>query len=244
MGVALGMAWTFVVGIAYRQRAVQAFNGLTASLIFFGMLAATFAWQVDQDLESDIAALKLPLLQSEITGQAWWQSDWQTLPRERTQSRSVAIREFNFQFAGDPSNLARILAVHHWQEAASANWRWALLSMNPDPTELTLPPLKRDYLGHADVLLLHRLGGDPFSQETLRIWDSGFKLIPGGETIYLGQLDSEVLVQRMKFFSYWRARPALEGSLEQMQAELEGLQMRRVSDGLLLIRGPQVSVDS
>jgi len=36
MGVALGLFWTFVVGIAYRQRAVRAFSGMTASLIFFG----------------------------------------------------------------------------------------------------------------------------------------------------------------------------------------------------------------
>ena len=35
LGVALGMAWTFVVGIAYRQRAMRSFNGIAASLIFF-----------------------------------------------------------------------------------------------------------------------------------------------------------------------------------------------------------------
>ena len=40
MGVALGMAWTFVVGIAYRQRAMRSFNGIAACLIFFGMLGA------------------------------------------------------------------------------------------------------------------------------------------------------------------------------------------------------------
>ena len=60
MGVALGMTWTFVVGIAYRQRAMRSFSGVAASLIFFGMLAITFSWQVDQNLEGDLVALKLP----------------------------------------------------------------------------------------------------------------------------------------------------------------------------------------
>ena len=244
MGVALGMAWTFVVGIAYRQRALRSFNGISASLIFFGMLAATFTWQVDQNLESDVAALKLPLSQSVISGQGWWESEWQTLPRERTPSKSVAAREFNIQFAGKPADLARILVAQGWQEAEPANWRWVLLSMNPEPTEYSLPPLKRDYLGHAGILLLHRLGGDPSTQETIRLWDSGFRLKSNDQAVYLGQVNREVLVQRMKFFSYWQARPVLKNDLQQLEKEVEGLQTRRAGEGLLLIRDAQASTGS
>lgn len=244
MGVALGMAWTFVVGIAYRQRAMRSFNGISASLIFFGMLAATFAWQVSQNLESDVAALKLPLPQIVISEEDWWESEWQTLPHERTLLKSVAAREFNIQFAGNPAALTRKLTSQGWQEAVSANWRWGLMSINPAPTEHSLPPLKRDYLGHADVLLLHRLGGDPFTQETIRLWDSGFRLESSGRTVYLGQFSGEVLVQRMKFFSYWQARPVPEESLEQLEQEVEGLQVRRVDEAILLIREPQASTGS
>jgi membrane-associated phospholipid phosphatase len=240
MGVVLGMAWTFVVGIAYRQRALRSFNGMAASLIFFGMLAITFAWQVDQNLEGDIAALKLPLPQREITAQDWWDSEWQSLPRERTGLKNVAAREFNFQFAGAPDSLARLLAVHGWQEAEPANWRWSILSMNPEPTEFTLPPLKKDYLGQADILLLHRLGGDPSTQETIRIWDSGVRLKPGGQSVYLGQVASEVLVQRMKFFSYWSAIPATQEELEQMMEELAGLQIKWADKSMLLVLEPGV----
>jgi len=239
MGVALGMTWTFVVGIAYRQRAVRSFNGMAASLIFFGMLAATFAWQVEQNLEADIAAFKLPLPEREITARGWWDEQWQSLPRERTHLTSVAARKFNFQFAGKPESLATFLAVHDWQEAEPANWRWTILSMNPEPTEFTLPPLKRDYLGHADILLLHRLGGDPSKQETLRIWDSGVRLKPTGQAVYLGQIAAEVLIQRMKVFSYWSAVPAPQASLEKLAAEAAGLQTRWGSNSMLLIRGLQ-----
>lgn len=244
LGVALGMAWTFVVGIAYRQRAERSFSGMAASLIFFGMLAVTFAWQVDENLEKDIAALKLPLPKVEITAADWWQDDWRTLPRERAFSSSVAARELNFQFAGDPATLARVLSRHGWQEAGSANWRWVLLSMNPAASELTLPPLKRDYLGHPDVLLLHRLGGDPNQQETLRIWDSGFRLKPDGRVLYVGQISAEELVQRLNVFSYWRALPPLKGSLEQLQADLDGLRTKRIDGGPLLIMEPQGSAGS
>ena len=193
---------------------------------------------------SDIAALKLPLPKSEIAGFDWWESDWKTLPRERTILQTVAARDFNIQFTGEPANLTRVLAEHGWLEAGSANWRWGLLSMNPAPTEFTLPPLKRDYLGHADILLLHRLGGDPFTQETIRLWDSGFRLNPGGKTVYLGQLNGELLVERMKFFSYWQAQPVSKETLDYLEQELGGLQIKRVADGLLLIRDPQASAGS
>jgi len=241
LGVALGMAWTFVVGIAYRQRAVRAFSGVAASLIFFGMLAVTFAWQVDENLARDMAAVKLPLPKVEVTATDWWDKDWRMLPRERAFSSAVAARELNFQFDGDPATLARVLAKHGWLEAESANWRWVLLSMNPEASEMTLQPLKRDYLGHADVLLLHRLGGDPNRQETLRIWDSGFRLKPDGRVLYVGQVNTEELVQRLNVFSYWRASPPAQGSLGQLQADLEGMRTHQVAGGPLLIMEPQVS---
>jgi membrane protein DedA with SNARE-associated domain len=244
MGVGLGMAWTFVVGIAYRQRAKRSFNGLAASLIFFGLLAATFAWQVGENLEQDIAALKLPLPKREIAAQSWWESEWQGLPRERTHLRSVIAREFNFQFAGDVENLALQLVAHGWQKAEPANWRWSILTINPEPTELTLPPLKRDYRGHADTLLLHRLGGDPAQQETLRVWDSGVRLSPTGQTVYLGQVATEVLVQRMRFFSYWSAKPAPRESLRQLSEDVTGMHIKWADDGLLLIRPLQASKGS
>jgi membrane protein DedA with SNARE-associated domain/membrane-associated phospholipid phosphatase len=244
MGVALGMAWTFVVGIAYRQRALRSFNGFAASLIFFGMLTATFVWQVDQNLEKDIVALRQPLPQREIAADQWWSEKWQTLPRERTSLKNVVARGFNFQFVGEPEKLLELLAEHGWQEAEPANWRWSILSMNPEPSEYTLPPLKRDYLGHADILLLHRLGGNPMEQETIRIWDSGVRLKPKGQAVYLGQVAGEVLVQRMKFFSYWSAIPASQASLELLAEETAGLQTKWADESILLIRDNQASPES
>jgi len=244
MGVALGMAWTFVVGIAYRQRAQHPFNGMAASLIFYGMLAMTFAWQVEQNVEADTAALKLPIPQREISAQGWWDNEWQTLPRKRTDLKSVVAPQFNFQFAGTPENLAKLLAQYQWQKAEPVNWRWSILSLNPEPTEFTLPPLKKDYLGHPDMLLLHRLGGDPQEQDAIRIWDSGVRLKPGGQPVYLGQIANEVLVQRMKLFSYWRALPDSQELLEQLKVELAGLEIIWGDDSILIIREIQESPGS
>lgn len=236
MGVALGMAWTFVVGIAYRQRAVRSFNGFAASLIFFGTLAVTFTLQVDQNLEKDIAAYKLSLPETELAENDWWQESWRTLPKVRTELKTVPARAFNFQFAGEPEELARSLAARGWQKAGTVTWQWGILSINPEPTEYTLPPLKRDYRGHADSLLMHRLGGNPRVQETIRIWDSGVRLSPSNQAVYLGLVANEVLVQRMKFFSYWSAVQPSKSELEQLARELTGMETGWRTDALLLVK--------
>ena len=236
MGVALGMTWTFIVGIAYRQRAVRSFSGLAASLIFFGTLAVTFTLQVEQNLEKDIAAYKLPLPQRELSADDWWQDSWQTLPKARTELKTVPAREFNFQFAGEPEEIARLLVAKGWQEAEPATWKWGILSINPEPTEYTLPPLKRDYRGHADSLLMHRLGGDPRRQETIRIWDSGVRLSPSNQPVYLGLAANETLVQRLKVFSYWSAVQPSRDELQQLVDELAEMEAGWRADSLLLIR--------
>lgn len=238
MGVLLGMFWTFVVGIAYRQRAVRSFSGLTASLIFFSMLALTFVWQVEQNLEDDIAALKLPLPERVIEQHNWWQAGWKSLPRARTRLVAVAAQDFNFQYAGELENLAQVLAAKGWQEAAPANWRWVILSMNPRASEFSLPPLKKDYLGHADSLLLHRLGGDMQQQETLRLWDSGVRLSPTGQALYLGQVSTELLVQKMRVYSYWSAQPASREIIAELAEDAQGMQSKWGDASMLLIREP------
>ena len=150
----------------------------------------------------------------------------------------MRAREFSFQFAGDPQNLVKTLAGAGWTEAEPANWRWPILSLNPEPTETSLPLLKRDFRGHAGVLVLQRLGGDPRDQETLRLWDSGMRLQPGNTPVYLGQIAGEAVIQRLKMFSYWSAMPVTRTVLEAWEDELQGLDVRWADDSLLLVREP------
>ncbi len=234
LGVLLGLAWTFVVGIAYRQRAVRPFNGMVASMIFYSMLAATVVWQVDRNFDADSAALKVQLPRMDIAAEHWWDEAWQSLPRTRTRLTTAPAQRFNFQYAGDPQKLALLLAAHGWQQVEPANWRWTVLSLNPESNALNLPPLKRDYLGHPDTLLLHRPGGDPLAQETVRLWDSGARLEPDGQPLYLGQVAVEVLEQWIRLFSYWRVTPTEPAMLSGLAGELEGLQIKWADSSMLL----------
>ena len=100
--------------------------------------------------------------------------------------------------------------------------------MNPDATNETLPPLRKDYLGHADTLLLHRIGVNPLMQETLRLWDSGVRLKPSGKALYLGQVSNEKLVQRFHTYSYWSATSIDDQHLAQLAESGDAQRVERL----------------
>ncbi|NIM71455.1 MAG: hypothetical protein GTN86_06880 [Xanthomonadales bacterium] len=236
VGVLLGLSWTAVVGIAYRQRALRPFSGAVVSLIFFGTLTATMYWQVGERMRADLDSMQLELPQKIQSAERWWQSGWQDQPRERTQLRSVQARRFNLQVAADPGRLAEALAQSGWQRAEPAGWPWLMQALNPDPDAGSLPLLRKDYLGKAEVLFLQRRGPQPGSQQTVRLWDSGTRLEPGEQPLLLGQFVEEQLVRRFRVLSYWRAVPAPDAELQAFAAALGAFSVWPAESGLLLIR--------
>jgi undecaprenyl-diphosphatase len=236
MGITLGLAWAGVVGIAYRQRAFRRFSGAVASLIFYLSFLALFAWQVNANHGEEMAALQAPRALQELDQQAWWMSEWQTLPQERTRLSSLASRRFNAQVAVAPETLTRLLAATGWEPVPDTDWRWILQALNPEPDQASLPLLGRAYLGWSEVLLLRRNAPPGGRLLTIRLWDSGVRLMPSGQVLYLGQLSEEELVQRFGLFSYWRAASMREELQQPILAALGSLEQKRVAGGLLLVR--------
>jgi len=236
VGAMLGLSWTAIVGIAYRQRALRPFSGAVASGIFFGTLAATMVWQVGERLEEDLAALRMPLPEQTLYLEDWWRTDWAELPMERTALQSVASRRFTFQLAAPLAGLESELGKRGWSEAQPAGMQWLLQALNPKPSESTLPLTGKDFLGRREELVMRLPSTDPSHQWVVRWWDSGARLVPGGEPLYVGLLTDDSLVQVMRLFSYWRAIPVPPAELKRLTAELEGFEVRYPTDSLALIR--------
>jgi len=236
MGITLGLAWTGVVGIAYRQRAFRRFSGAIASLIFYLAFFALFAWQVHERYRGEMTALQAPTVLVEMDERDWWSTQWQTLPQERTRLASQASRRFNAQVAADPDTVAALLARAGWRPVPESDWRWILQALNPEPDQASLPLLGRAYLGHSEVLLLRKNVSPQGRLQTVRLWDSGVRLQPGGQPLYLGQFAEELLVQRLGLFSYWKSAPMSESLQRDLRAAFGNLEQKTVEDGLLLIR--------
>jgi hypothetical protein len=238
MGMTLGLAWTGVVGIAYRQRAFRRFSGFTASLIFYLSFFGLFAWQVNEHLAEELTALKAPTALQELDREDWWASEWRQMPEDRTRLSTVASRRFNAQVAVEPARIAALLAGAGWEAVPDSDWRWILQALNPEPDQASLPLLGRAYMGRSEQLLLRKNVEPDGRLLTIRLWDSGMRLMPGGQVLYLGQLSEELLVQRLGLFSYWKSTAMSEDLERPVRELLVGLEQKEVSDGLLLIRDP------
>jgi membrane protein DedA with SNARE-associated domain len=239
MGLAIGLAWSAIVGIAYRQRAIRRFSGAAASLIFYGSFLALFSWQVQEHLDSDLDLLRASVPTQEISASAWWETGWKDLPMERTQLSSVASRYFNAQVAADPSEISALLERAGWTREPAADWRWIIQALNPEPRQASLPLLGRAFQGRSEEMLLSRNLAPEGRLLTIRLWDSGVRLEPGGQVLYLAQLSEEELVQRLGLFSYWRSTSLDQSHFSPLRDPLSSLEQKRVDDQLLLIRSPQ-----
>jgi len=236
MGIVMGLAWTAIVGIAYRQRAVRRFSSATASLIFYGSFLALFSWQVQEHLNDDLAALEAPTVLQEIGRDIWWESGWKNMPKERTHLSSVASRNFNAQIAAEPAQISALLERAGWESAPKTDWRWIIQALNPEPDQASLPLLGRAYQGRSEELLLRRNLEPDGRLLTIRLWDSGVRLAPGGQVLYLGQLSEEELVQRFGLFSFWRSTAVDRKQFGPIREPLKSLDQKLVADKLLLIR--------
>jgi membrane protein DedA with SNARE-associated domain len=239
MGMVSGLAWTAIVGIAYRQRAIRRFSGATATLIFYGSFLALASWQVNEHLVEDLAALKSPTVLQQVSREEWWKSGWKNMPMDRTRLSSVASRAFNAQIAADPREVSALLEQHGWEPVPATDWRWFIQALNPEPDQASLPLLGRAFQGRSEELLLKRALDADGRLLTIRLWDSGFRLEPGGQILYLGQLSEEVLVQRFGLFSYWRATSVGSNRFRPLQEPLENFEQKLVDNKLLLIRSRQ-----
>ncbi len=236
IGIVFGLAWTTVVGIAYRQRAQRRFSGGIASLIFYGAFLVLFAWQVHEHSSTDLKLLQAAIAEREIGEEHWWNSEWQNLPKERTRLASVASRRFNAQIGVSPDEIARLLKQAGWERVPESDWRWVLQALNPEPDQASLPLLGRAYQGRSEELLMRRNLEAKGSMLTVRMWDSGVRLLPEHQALYLGQLSEEQLVQRFGLFSYWRSVPGSGSDMSWVREALGELDQKTEQENLLLLR--------
>jgi membrane protein DedA with SNARE-associated domain len=239
MGMTLGLAWTGIVGIAYRQRAFKRFSGATASLIFYLSFLGLFAWQVGMRHAADMEALQSTAVLVEVDRQAWWESSWRDMPAERTRLAPAPSRRFNAQIAVPIDTLAARLERAGWERVPETDWRWVVQALNPDPDEASLPLLGRAFMGRSEELLLRRNFRPEGHLLTIRLWDSGFRLMPGRQVLYLGRLSEETLVQRFGLFSYWKSAEMGRPQQQQVEQVLSDLELKRVDRDVLLVRDPQ-----
>ena len=214
----LGVAWTALLGIAYRRHAlVSPFDRRHGRALVF-LLVVLLVWPLAQQPEH--AAAHAPARETYVMDKAAWRkSGWQLLPALRADLRGDRRFVFNLQWTGRRQAIEHALREAGWQPARNGTRRW-LNWINPLATADTLPLLPQVHDGRYDAIRYWQRE-DGHHLWVVRLWESDYLLRDDQRQIPLwyGQLARMRRVQRWGLnylvtdpdaataLATWRARP-------------------------------------
>ncbi|MES9898245.1 MAG: VTT domain-containing protein [Sedimenticola sp.] len=192
--IALGVAWVAVLAMAYhRHTHIESHWG---SLMTTAITVTLLAFSLKSGLhhERDFSRYQ-PLQESrEISAKQWWQGDTIILPGERSDIRSHHDDPLNLQYAGELNWLNSRLAESGWRPAKVLSWSNSLHLLSPTLPLHQLPVLPQVHDGRHEALLLEKKLPDD-QRLVLRLWQTGVRLVPGGATVWIGNVSEQQQVR-------------------------------------------------
>lgn len=169
-GLLLGLAWTSLLGIAYRRHATQrAFNQRNGLLLTVLLIISLSSYPVMVHKQQLTRFQPLPT-EYVMTRQAWLTSGWQVFPAVRQDLRSYNDFSFNLQWRGNESGITRVLKENGWVISYNSigryfNW------FNSSATHSELPVLPHVHAGQYERLRMVKLSDDG-NLYVIRLWPS------------------------------------------------------------------------
>ena len=185
--LALGLGWTALIGIGYRQRAAPGQHPLRMAAVFYGLAIAVAIVNVRAGHEHLMAVTRLAQPEREMSLEWWQEEGWQELPDRISRFGSLSRARFDIQVAADLAIVERALADSGWQVAGQAGLRGFGSMILAPPDIDSLPLLSRDFVGRPDQLIMRRIV-DADQVIVLRLWSSGARIEKGDTPIWLGQV--------------------------------------------------------
>ena len=241
-GIALGSALDLATGAVVR-------------IIIFSGLLLLLGWGIFWSLRRlrprtapDLSALTLLLVggfllliiwqpgpvlpDKELTQETWQQQAWRQLP-ERRHSYLWKGTRLNLQFSGEPQRLIADLQAEGWQPGVRLNWQNLLRVFSPALELKRLPLIRQNHAEQSETLLLQRTLSD---QEllVLRLWPSGYRLLPGNSPLWIGKIS---LHQRLNLLDLLvlPVESGREIPAQQLQALLPQASLRQDKTGRIVL---------
>lgn len=201
--LALGLGWTALIGMAYRQRSHARRRPVGMALAFYliGLGIALAHIQIGYGPQMEASRLSQP--ERLIASTDWVESGWRELPVRVTRFGREDRSRFDLQMVGELAAIQRELETAGWDRVSRPEGSLMLALMLGRPEPDSLPHLSRDFAGKPDSLIM-RLVDDDGRVVLLRLWDSGARLEPGFAPVWLGQVRLVQPEIALSGFSRWQ----------------------------------------
>lgn len=229
-GLAMGLAWVALSRIALRRHRHQpgAARGLTVVCLSVFLMAGV--WHVNHNLQTDLKRYAVREQLQSMSMQSWWEEEWRQLPAFRQGMEGSHEQPFNLQWAGALEQIVTDLKENGWRSPVPLDWHTTLRWLQPAPELLELPLLP--HLHHGRFESLQMVYGEEEGARPLliQLWDSGYRLQPGGEPLWLGTV-SEIERRSLRLVTYPRSRSDYDAPLARLRLLLPNLPSRLVHRG-------------
>lgn len=226
-GLALGIAWAAVLGIAYRRHAVTPVSAPVLITIAVGVLALGVGMPSVWMTGMQVVQLPSPEAKREVPAAAWWAHEWASLPVYRSDWKGLPTQPMTVQWAGELAMLKTQLLSQGWHEPAPLTLKSSLLWLAPNPDFSELPLLPRVHDGRHSALALEKETDDPSRVLVLRLWSSSVQLQTPAAPLWVGNVVNLNLIRRFSFFIYPRTGAAFNEALTVLEADVHGMLYQR-----------------
>lgn len=202
-GTLLGVAWTLILGIAYRSHVARSFWMRPLAGLFYGTFILAALWHAPRAADNLLLRFTAAPATVLLDPAQWWQRDWTTLPAQRNE-RDIRRRwALDVQVAGPLAPLRAAMQLQGWRVQPQADWLATIALLDdgvPSQTQAVLPATLD---AHAEALLLLRKGSTPGEQIALRLWQAPVSLTDG-TPLWLGTAQTLRLSRPLGAAALWR----------------------------------------
>lgn len=199
-GVAFGMAWVAVLGIAYSRHSAAALSPGGLMIVAFSALLAGGTWQVAARHGADTLRYAARQEGRIMAQQDWWADAWQILPAWRIDIEGEYEQPLTVQWAGSLEFLRHRLLAGGWRDPLPA--KSLLLWLDTTRPAIQLPLLPRVHDGrHEALALVHPVQNRDDRRLVLRLWPTDTVLRERGRPVWVGTVTRETLRRPLSWFN-------------------------------------------
>ncbi|HKJ09450.1 MAG TPA: VTT domain-containing protein [Gammaproteobacteria bacterium] len=227
-GLALGLSWTALMGIAYRRHPAPpvALRGLLAVVLV--ALTAAGGWQISRHLNTDLVRYARRHTTVTLAPSAWWNSGWRDLPAYRMDLEGEREHPLTVQWAGNLPTLKATLTRHGWRTPAAATVADSLRWLSPATPFRELPVLPQVHAGRHEALLLTHATDNPDRLLVLRLWPTAVVLGSRQQPVWIGNVSELIRERLLGFVTLPHTARDYDAPLRVLAGDLAGLDVKRV----------------
>ncbi|MDQ3511664.1 MAG: phosphatase PAP2 family protein, partial [Pseudomonadota bacterium] len=219
-GTLLGVAWTLILGIAYRSHVARSFWMRPLAGLFYGTFILAALWHAPRAADNLLLRFTAAPATVLLDPARWWERDWTALPAQRNE-RDIRRRwALDVQVAGPLAPLRAAMQQQGWRVQPQADWLSTIALLDdgvPSQTQAVLPATLD---AHAEALLLLRKGTAPGEQVALRLWQAPASLTDG-TPLWLGTTQTLRLSRPLGAAALWRPVPDDGRAYREVRAALD-----------------------